>query len=80
MNHSEYIEKRLLADQDFYHYPRDVEITSCLCQNHCKEWPTVLFDADTEVGMNPVKASDMLRKKLQEAQSRIKKVNSESES
>lgn len=67
MRWSEYIERRLRADSDFYTYPVDVIIEPCMCQNHCQEWPVVLFDADIKLGMNPVKASDTLRKKIDEA-------------
>lgn len=71
--HSEYIEKRLIADKDFYHYTdEEVTIESCLCQGRCKEGPTVVFSNDVQVGHNPVRASEMLRKKVEELRKRLK--------
>jgi NADH:ubiquinone oxidoreductase subunit E len=69
---SPFIEKRLLADKDFYSYPADVIIEDCLCQGRCKEWPTVVYDTDVQTYMNPIKASEMLRRKVGEWKNKIK--------
>lgn len=71
--HSQYIASRLHADKSFYGYPDDVIIEDCFCQGRCKEWSTVVFDGNTEVHMNPIKASEMLRKKVAEAKRKIQK-------
>lgn len=68
---SEFIKKRLEADRDFYAYGDDVEIETCLCQGRCKEWPTVVFGSDVQIYQNPVKSSEILRKKVAEARKRI---------
>jgi (2Fe-2S) ferredoxin len=59
-----FIKKRLEADIGFYHYPEGIVIEDCLCQGRCKEGPTLVFDNDVQVGMNPIKASEILRKKV----------------
>jgi len=69
--HSQYIEKRLFADREFYHFEDDVSIEQCLCQWRCKEWPTVVFWNDVQVGQNPVKSSEMLVKKIAEIRKRL---------
>ena len=71
--YSAFIEKRLDADRAFYHYDEDVELENCLCQGRCKEWPTVVFGSDVHVGQNPVKSSEILRRKVDEARKRLKK-------
>jgi NADH:ubiquinone oxidoreductase subunit E len=68
---SSFIEKRLQADKEFYKYGDDVEIETCLCQWRCKEGPTVVYGNDVQVGQNPVKASEILRKKIAEARKKI---------
>ncbi len=68
---SEYIEKRLSADKDFYIYNDDVEVTACTCQGRCKEWPIVIYGNDVQAYQNPVKSSEMLRKKIEEARRRL---------
>lgn len=69
---SEFIEKRLVADRDFYQYSdEEVAIESCLCQDKCKEGPVVVFNNDVQTHHNPVKASDMLKKKVDEARKRL---------
>ena len=70
--HSEYISKRLTADIDFYSYGDDVEIESCLCQGRCKEGPTVAYGNDIQSYQNPIKASELLRKKVAEVRKRMK--------
>ncbi len=70
--HSEYIQKRLEADREFYHYNEDeVVIETCLCQWRCKEGPTVVYGTDVQIYQNPVKASELLKKKIMEARKRI---------
>lgn len=65
--HSEYIQKRLEADKEFYHYTEDEVITdTCLCQWRCKEWPIVVYGNDIQIYQNPVKSSELLRKKITE--------------
>lgn len=65
-----------MADKEFFHYTDDdVSIEKCLCQGRCQEWPTVVFNNDVQVHHNPVKASEMLKKKLEEARKRINKNN-----
>ncbi len=71
--YSSFIQKRLEGDREFYWYGDDVEIESCMCQWRCKEWPTVSYDNDLHFGQNPVKASEILRKKVEEARRRLKK-------
>lgn len=69
---SEYIEKRLIADREFYRYSdEEVAIESCLCQDKCKEWPVVVFNNDVQTHHNPVKSSEMLKKKVDEARKRL---------
>ena len=72
--HSEYIQKRLEADREFYHYSDDeVLIETCLCQGRCKEGPSVVYNNDIQIYQNPVKASELLRKKVMEARKHITK-------
>ena len=69
---SGYINTRLDADREFYGYWDDeVVIETCMCQGRCKEGPTVVFGADIQIWQNPVKASELLRKKVTEARKRI---------
>ena len=68
---SPFIQKRLEADKEFYKYGDGVEIESCLCQWRCKEGPTVVYGNDVHVGQNPVKASEILKKKVAEARKRF---------
>jgi NADH:ubiquinone oxidoreductase subunit E len=68
-----FIKKRLEADRGFYDYPSDVVVEECLCQGRCKEGPTVVFDNDVQIYMNPIKASEMLRRKVSEWKNREKK-------
>ena len=68
---SKYIITRLEWDKEFYSYGEDVEIESCLCQGRCKEGPTVAFGNDIQIYQNPVKASEILRKKVAEARKRL---------
>ncbi len=70
---SPFIEKRLVADRDFYGYPEELIIEDCLCQGRCKEGPTVVFDNDVQIYMNPIKASEMLRRKVSEWKNKMKK-------
>ena len=72
---SPFIEKRLLGDRDFYSYPEALVIEDCLCQGRCKEGPTVVFDSDVQTYMNPIKASEMLRRKVGEWKNKMKKEN-----
>lgn len=73
---SDYIEKRLIADKDFYRYSEDdVAIETCSCQDKCKEWPIVIFNNDVQTYHNPVKASEMLKKKIEEARKRLQSKN-----
>ncbi len=62
--HTEYIANRIERDLVFYNI-EGVNVTSCLCQWRCKEGPVVLFDNDIQSRMNPVKASELLRKKIE---------------
>ncbi|MBP9811914.1 (2Fe-2S) ferredoxin domain-containing protein [Candidatus Gracilibacteria bacterium] len=70
---SPFIKKRLEADRGFYGYPEEVIIEDCLCQGRCKDGPTVIFDNDIQIGMNPIKASEILRKKVNDWKNREKK-------
>jgi NADH:ubiquinone oxidoreductase subunit E len=70
---SPFIKKRLDADTAFYWYPQAIILEDCLCQWRCKEWPTVVFDNDIQVGMNPIKASEILRKKVNDWKNREEK-------
>jgi (2Fe-2S) ferredoxin len=71
---SNYIKTRLDADREFYGYSEDeVIVETCMCQGRCKEGPTVVFGADVQIWQNPVKASELLRKKVTEARKRIKR-------
>jgi len=63
---SSYIFDRLQKDQEFYAYPSEVVIEKCLCQGRCEQSPTVVFDGDIQTRMNPIKASEILRKKVAE--------------
>ena len=70
--HSEYIRKRLDADREFYQYKDDeLILETCLCQWRCKEGPTLIFGKDVQIWQNPVKASELLRKKIMEARKRF---------
>lgn len=57
---------RLEGDRAFYSYPEELTIETCLCQGRCKEGPTVVYDGDVQVWQNPVKASETLRRKVNE--------------
>ncbi|GAB0175250.1 MAG: hypothetical protein HHAS10_11290 [Candidatus Altimarinota bacterium] len=74
---SSFIKKRLLADTAFYGYPDELVIEDCHCQNRCQEGPTVIFDNDIQVGMNPIKASEILRKKVNDWKNRESKKKSQ---
>ena len=77
---SSFVKKRIEADRAFYSYPEELIIEECLCQWRCKEWPTVVFDNDVQVGMNPIRASEVLRKKIQDWKQRDQKQKSREES
>jgi Thioredoxin-like [2Fe-2S] ferredoxin len=77
---SSFVMSRLERDRDFYSYPEELVIESCLCQGRCKEGPTVVFDNDVQVYMNPIKASEMLRRKVGEWKNREKKTIANSDS
>ncbi len=69
---SDFIEKRLISDTEFYHFSDDIaSIESCLCQGRCKEWPVVVFNNDVQVAHNPVRSSEMMRKKVDEIRKRL---------
>lgn len=61
---SPYILSRLEADRDFYSYPEGLVFEKCLCQGRCKEGPVVVYDNDVQIYQNPIKASEILRKKV----------------
>ncbi|MBP9812713.1 (2Fe-2S) ferredoxin domain-containing protein [Candidatus Gracilibacteria bacterium] len=63
---SSYIFSRLEADRDFYRYPDEIILEKCLCQGRCKEGPVVVYNNDIQIYQNPVKASEILRKKVNE--------------
>lgn len=65
------VKKRLESDTEFYGYGNDVDIEECMCQGRCKEWPTVVYGNDVQTYQNPVKASEVLRKKVAEARKRL---------
>ncbi len=67
---SNFIMTRLEGDKAFYSYPEELTFETCLCQGRCKEWPTVVYDNDVQVGQNPVKASEILRRKVAEWKSK----------
>jgi (2Fe-2S) ferredoxin len=66
-----------MADRDFYAYPVELVIEDCLCQGRCKEGPTVVFDSDVQVRMNPIKASEMLRRKVGEWKNKVSRTKAE---
>jgi NADH:ubiquinone oxidoreductase subunit E len=72
---SKYIISRLEADREFYSYGDDVAVEPCMCQGRCKEGPTVVYGNDVQIYQNPVKASELLRKKVTEARKRLKEKN-----
>jgi NADH:ubiquinone oxidoreductase subunit E len=72
---SKYIINRLEGDTVFYGYGDDVAIEPCMCQGRCKEGPTVAFGNDIQIYQNPVKTSELLRKKVAEARKRLKEKN-----
>ncbi len=57
---------RLEWDKVFYSYPDELTFETCMCQGRCKEGPTVVYDNDIQVSQNPVKASEILRRKVNE--------------
>lgn len=62
---SPYILTRLQKDSEFYGYT-NIELTSCLCRGRCEEGPVVEFDGHIEIRQNPIKASEILKKKVAE--------------
>ena len=63
---SPYILDRLEKDREFYGYPAELVIEKCFCQGKCEVSPTVVFDGDIQTRMNPIRASELLRKKIQD--------------
>lgn len=62
--HSKYILARLEREKEVWAFWDRVQIESCTCQGRCDQWPTVLFDKELLVGMNPIKASEQFLKRL----------------
>ncbi|MCH2189046.1 hypothetical protein MK079_04435 [Candidatus Gracilibacteria bacterium] len=61
---SSYIIDRLNRDKDFFDI-KDLEVESCMCTGNCKNGPSVLFDGEIQLHMNPITASDIARGKKQ---------------
>lgn len=61
-----YILTRLEKDLELSGDADVVSIETCMCQGRCIDAPVVVYDGHVECRQNPVKASEMLRKKLQE--------------
>lgn len=61
-----YIIARLKADKKFYNYDENIRIESSLCMGRCESWPNVNFDGEIIGWQNPIKSSEILRKKIEE--------------
>lgn len=70
-NGSEYIATRLERDIAFYNI-HDMAVERCTCQGRCKEGPVVAYDRDIQTRMNPVKASELMRKKVEMIKNQLK--------
>ena len=47
-------------------------VERCTCQGRCKEGPVVAYDRDVQTRMNPVKASELMRKKVEMIKNQMK--------
>lgn len=63
---SSYILTRLEADKEFYSYDPAVRIESAPCMGQCQQWPNISLDNEIHHRQNPIKASELLRKKVAE--------------
>lgn len=61
-----YIIKRLEADKKFYHYDENIKIEPSACMGRCENWPNVNFGDEVIGQQNPIKSSEILRKKIEE--------------
>ncbi len=62
---SKYILARLEADKDFYGY-ENISIEKGICMGKCDFWPNVNIDWEIFSAQNPVKSSEILKKKVEE--------------
>ncbi len=62
---SEYILKRLENDKKNFNL-KNVEITESPCMWWCKSWPNIIIQDEKITNMNPLKANNILFKKLKE--------------
>lgn len=60
---SNYIISRLQNDVNRFNL-KDIEIEETLCMWKCSEWPNVYFDNEFHTRVNPLKASEVLFKKV----------------
>lgn len=63
---SKYILTRLEADKEFYKYGENVKIETSLCMGRCNFWPNINIDGEIISGQNPIKSSEILKKKVEE--------------
>lgn len=62
-NFSNYILKRLKNDKEFYNI-KDLEIEESPCMWMCSSWPNIKIDKEIFNNVTPIKASDLVLKKL----------------
>ena len=63
--HSKYIITRLQSDIAKFDKDGQFQVEACGCRGNCKESPVVLFDKEMLTRMNPIKASEMLIKRIE---------------
>lgn len=63
--HSKYIITRLESDIAKFSPEGNFSVGSCICRGNCRESPTVLFDREEMTRMNPIKASEVLMKRIE---------------
>lgn len=74
--YSEYIYQRLERDKERFDM-NNVILSTCACQDKCKEWPVVIFDKKTETRMDPIKASKIMMNKWKQKKKKKNSDNSD---
>lgn len=63
---SKYILSRLESDKKFYNYSEKIEIKEHICMWKCKEWPNIKINSEIFLSQNPIKSSEILKKKVED--------------
>lgn len=63
---SEYILTRIRNDQTKFDPEKKTTIEECTCLGRCTEGPNIMIDKELLTRMNPIKASELLQKKIKQ--------------